>query len=482
LDLATVLLFYPLLGGTRRTDGLPQVLADYRKGSALRTTVTLLRARPNLPPVEQPIADFLLATNFAELGLDSLAARNLAALVDSPALGAGAFLALARVREEAGEDEALAADAQRAPWARLDDESLGEAAVHVARACMRLGRYTEAREWLQSVPGESTSFAFSRVLLVQTEYALGRPAAALEVAEGAFDRTPRSRARRWLDDRTAVLVGDMLTEIGLYHDAIDVLAWPAPASPFHRRAERDRDLARMLEAASTGSAVTADPSSADVEREIAVAAGSESAIAERAAELRAAWPSPVIRAERRRWAARVAAEAFERARPFGWRRALEVAWRSFPPVALYELAKRRRTEAEPKDHRTVGDEARFFFAPRPDVSRLLVGLALVSDTPPGQTCADRAATAVATRVAGSCAPGGSPVTSEELASVAAGCDRTDATPVREALERALRDAIAAESSRRVLEIREQRLRVAEAIAAAEVERAGVFRSVSGDSR
>ena len=69
--------------------------------------------------------------------------------MDSSEVGAAAFLMLARVRDEDGENEALEAAARRAPWRSLDDESLGEAATHVARASMRSGRYADAREWLR---------------------------------------------------------------------------------------------------------------------------------------------------------------------------------------------------------------------------------------------------------------------------------------------------------------------------------------------
>ena len=485
LDLATVLLFYPLLGGTRRTFDLARWLADHRDASGAETAVALVTARAELPVAEQPIADFLLATSFAELGLDALAARTLTPLVDSPELGAAAFLALARVRDESGEDDALQADARKAPWPRLDDESFGEAAIRVARACMRTGRYAEAREWLEHVPETSAAAAFARVLRVQTEYALDRPAAALEAAEHAFEIPAASRASGWLEDRTAILVGDLLTEIGLYHEAIEVLAWPAATSPFRRRAERDREIARVLDAAARRSGTptaSADVWSADLEREIGAATGSASALAERVADLRAAWPSPVVRAERRRWAADVATSALERARPFDWRRVIEVVWRSFPPVALYELAARDRTDRAPRDSRAVTEETRFFFAPRPEVSRLLVGLALVSEMPRGDTCAERAAGALAVRVAASFAPAGSPVTSEDLTRVAASCDRARTADVGDTLERALRDALAAESSRRVLQIREQRLRLAEAVVAAEIERGGALRAARGDAR
>jgi tetratricopeptide (TPR) repeat protein len=485
LDLATVLLFFPLLGGARQSPGLSQLVGEYGDRRAAQTAAALLRDMPTFSPAEQPVAGFLLGNDFAELGLHDLALRQFLALVDSQDLGGAAFLAMARLYDDTQDDEALLLHATHTRWQAVRDEDLAEAVYRVARACMRAGHYSEARDWLARISEDSPYFAPSRFLLLQTEYALGRPRAALDAADAVFRSRARTATDRWLQDRTAVFTGDMLTEIGLYPYAAGVLEWPSASSPFHARAERDRLVARAL---LTGSAETstelasAERSRRRVENEIDRAVSSAPSLAARAGDLERVWPSARLSRERRRWAAGIAHTASEHVRGFDWRRPLEIVWWSLPPVVVYKMLRREPSREVSRDTHPVGVEARFFFAPRPEVARLLVAIALASEPAPGDDCAARSAHALALRAAAAHAATESPATLDELRAIAVGCESTGSRALRALLEAKLREAIAAEASRRALEIREQRYVLSEAIAAAEIERQSQLRTAGGEDR
>ena len=141
-----MLLFFPLLGGARQSPSLSQLVEEYGDRRAAQTAAALLRDMPTFSPAEQPVAGFLLGNDFAELGLHDLALRQFLALVDSQDLGGAAFLAMARLYDETLDDEALLAQAKHARWDCVRDEDLAEVMVRVARACMRAGRYPEARD------------------------------------------------------------------------------------------------------------------------------------------------------------------------------------------------------------------------------------------------------------------------------------------------------------------------------------------------
>ena len=299
---------------------------------------------PTFSLAEQPVAGFLLGNDFAELGLHDLALRQFLALVDSQDLGGAAFLAMARLYDDTQDDEALLLRAKHARWEAVRDEDLAEAVYRVARACMRAGHYSEARDWLARISEGSPYFAPSRFLLLQTEYALGRTRAALDAADAVFRSRPRTAIDRWLQDRTAVFTGDMLTEIGLYPYAAGVLQWPSASSPFYARAERDRLVARAL---LTGSPETstelasAERSRRRVESEIDRAVSSTPSLAARAGDLERVWPSARLSRERRRWAAGIAHATSEHVRGFDWRRPLEIVWWSLPPVIVSRRAPGR---------------------------------------------------------------------------------------------------------------------------------------------
>jgi hypothetical protein len=146
------------------------------------------------------------------------------------------------------------------------------------------------------------------------------------------------------------------------------------------------------------------------------------------------------------------------------------------------MLRRESSREVSRDTQPVGAPARFFFAPRPEVARLLVAIALASEPAPGDDCAARSAHALASRAAASHAAAESPATLDELRAIARGCESTDSRALRARLEAKLREAIAAEASRRALEIREQRYVLSEAIAAAEIERQSQLRTAGGEDR
>ncbi len=444
-------------------ESLSSLLSGERRRHPAESVGAILRALPGLSEGEREVARFLLADRIAELGLRDLAVAELRSLAGSFELAPAAFVALARLRDEAGESEALHAEARFAPWDRVADEDFDETVFRVARAAFETGRHAECRSWLQRVRPESDYFPFSRFVTAQSEYALGRTGRALEATEDLF-RSPRVPL---LQDRAAILAGDMLTEIGLYTDAVAVLSWPAAESAFRPRAERDAAVARTLAALETRdpAADTREAERLLDEREssIAAAVGSPAKLAARGEDLRRAWPSASLLQARRAWTAARAAEALDRMQGFGLGRVLEVLWESAPTTILYHLLFDERDVASPPPA-TVAAETRFFFVPEPSVAKLLAALALF-DQPLAKGGCDGLAAQALRAEAARAALGRTPAPSlATLDRAARACDADGSVPLETALADALDRAVAAEALRRRRETREQRRRLAEAIA------------------
>ena len=479
MDLATVVLFFPLLGGAAG-DLLPTRIEEYPDRSAAASAASLARLAHDRATPDERIASFLLANDLGELGLRDLARRELRALVDSPEIGAAAFVSLVRLLDEDRDDEALLAAVKRARWADLAGDEIAEVAFRIARACVRERRYAEARDWLAQVPPASSEYLPSRYVLAQAEYALDRVPQALDAIEVMFRAPRREPAVGWLQDRAALLAGEMLTEIGLYADAAAVLEWPAASSPFHSRAAREAATARALAKIATSNAAE---DSTNVERVIddggLAAVESPEARARIAGELEKAWPSPLLRNERRRSAAGAARRAYERSRGFGWRQALDVAWRSLPPVIVYGALRAKRPAPPPKAPE-LSPDTRFFFTPEPRVANLLTAIALASEAA-GQTQSDCGARAIAARAARVLAEEAPPPSAAELAAASLRCDAPEPISVA-SLRAKLERAIEEETLRRERTIHERRYFLEERLAAARIERQAMLAAARGETR
>jgi tetratricopeptide (TPR) repeat protein len=479
LDLATALLCLPLLGGTYQPESFSQLLDGYRERSAADTAVATLRGLSEFTLNERPIANFLLANDLAELGLSDLAAAEFGALLDHPHLAPAAFLGLARLQTDPSGAATLLREARRAPWGRMDGDDFAEAAFRVARASFVAGRYPEARSWLTQIPESSAYFPFSRYLLAQTEYALDRYGKAIEAADTVFQVRSPGGSSRWLQDRTAILVGDMLTEIGLYPDAIGVLDWPEADSPFRGRAELDAGSARSLAEIEAGASDREAAAEESVEetltgQDLAIAAAANQ-LSARASDLVRTWPPRELGRARRRAAWAAAAKAHERSRGFDWRRPLEILWYSFPPVILARILGRppeRRADVES----TVGADTRFFFTPEGEVAKLLTAVALASEAPRGDGCAERAARHLRLRAAGALAGFADPVASEEIRAIATGCGGEDSPDPLPALSEKLRTALAVEASRLRRDVRSRQALFTQAVAEARRRREAAMRA------
>ena len=476
MDLATVVLFFPLLGGVQQSESLAKLLENYPERTAASSAASLIASAEQRLPAERPIAAFLLGNDLAELGLTELATRELRPLLESPDLGAPAFLALARLLDADGEDESLLRDAQRARWNDLGEEEFAEVSFRMARACMREQRYAESRDWLSKIPKTSPYFAPSRYLLAQTEYALGRLPRSLEAVESVYGVPVREPSGGWLQDRTAIFTGEMLTEIGLYADAVAVLEWPSPGSPYRERAEREAAIARTLATVRTSPAENTSTDAATILPDRVVATYTSEEREKIARDLENAWPSRPLRDARRRFAATAARRAYDSG--FGLDRGVEVLWRSFPPVILYEAF--RAAGGEPtKTEPTVGDETRFFFTPRPEVAKLLTAVRLVSEPSSKDACAARALRARAASTLSASEP---PPTRAELAALANRCEEKDPGQMLPALRAKLDRAIEEDVARAQRELRAQRYLLEEGLAAARLERQAMLQAARGEKR
>jgi hypothetical protein len=258
----------------------------------------------------------------------------------------------------------------------------------------------------------------------------------------------------------------MLTEVGLYTDAVAVLSWPGPDSAFRRRAERDATIARTLAELESRDA-SADSTAAERlgdehDRAVASAVDSPADLAARAEDLRRAWPPAALVRSRRRWAVERAEAAEGRLQGFGVRRVLEIVWQSLPTTILYRLWQDER-EPSPRPAAKVAAETRFFFAPDPAVAKLLTALALFDGRLAGTDCAALAARALRDDAAGAAVDRSAPPSLAKLDRIARGCGGE--RPQAEArLETALGGAIAAGALQSRRRSREQGLRLTEAIA------------------
>ena len=469
-------LVLPLLSSSESA-GLAHLLERHAERPPADAVIAILGALPRLEADEAAIARFLLAGALSELGLVELAAGILRPELDSPFLGGAAFVAWLRAESAAGEHERIVRVTRRAPWKNVAADDLGEALYRAARACFVTARYPEARLWAREVPDDSSWHPFARYLLAQSEYALGRHAAALSAAEPIFSSRDSGDAVGALQERTAVLLGDMLIEIGLYERAVEVLSWPDADGPFAERAGRDRLVARGLaaleaarferaEALTARVAARLDRLGADIER----ASASTADRAARIDDLRRAWPAAADGAARRRWTAARARDAWERSRGWTFSRVMRAAWASFPPVILWRLA-RRPDETVPEGGR-IGADSRFFFAPRPEVSKLLAAAALLEES--GERDCREAAVH---RRAAAALLGVTPIRDLESLRRAECDDAPNADSLAPVLRERLDHALEADARRQLRALREQRFALDEAVARARLDHQAAIRAV-----
>lgn len=472
LNLATALLLFPFL--TPEPKPLAALLGRYEERRAADSAVALLRQARSSGGAERAIIEFLLANDLEGLGLLDEALRRFQAASRSAAIAPAAALGAVRVRFEAGEDDALYHEARSLPWDRFVDDDFAEAAYRVAGACFRSGRYPEARSWLSEVPRASPFFPFARYLLAQTEYAIGRYGEAVEAAEPVFALRRDDVVER-LQERTAVLLGDMFVEIGLYDDAVAIFGWPDRTSPFHRRALRDAAVARALAQAEGGwfdraawSTSSVNRALEAIEQEVADSVDDPSKVAARAAELRRAWPSRRLDRARRAWAARRATAAVVAEDGWTVRRVFDAAWQSLPPVILVRFFQ-RGSEHAPAAAPSMAAEDRFFFAPDPAVARVLAAAALVAE-PAQPGCDGAAATALRTRAAAALLGEEAAPTSDDIGRIGAGCGEGTLRGVAERAEAELAAAVSADARRIQRELRRRRYALEEAMARASLDR------------
>lgn len=481
MDFATILFLLPLRFAPAG-ESVSRPLNDFVQSDPADSATTLLGLLSTVSGPERNAALLLLAEDLAEMGLQDSSTSLLLPLSLSPSpFAPAAFVALTRLRLETGEEESLFREAKLAPWDRLNDEDFAESLYRVGRACLRTNRFPEAREWLAQVPSDSAFYPYSRYLLAQAEYALGRYARAVEAAQPIFSsRFPESFIEP-LRERAAVLLAEMFIEIGLYETADQLLTSASTEGPFRTRAARDRMLARglaRLSAAREGAEAEnaheivsrASRSLEDIEREIESATGSPDALSTRAEELKRAWPSTKVRSERRRWTARRAADALEEARGWGIRRLFRLVWQAFPPAILYRLAS-RAIEPAPPPPASLRAEGRFFFAPNAEVGKVLVAIALLSVPEGERNCAAQAARALRSRVAAALLGRRSAPTTADLSTLATACGEGGIEGLAAEADEALRSAISAEALRRRRELRARLLAIDEAVAEASLDRA-----------
>jgi hypothetical protein len=487
LDLFTVLLVLPLLAASSASPlrDLRVEAAAFSRQTATESAVAMLRALPRLEGADRDVARFLLATALAELGLATPAlALHRALLASSAALAPAAFVATSRIRTEDEPSDALLRGARTAPWERMDDDDFAEAAYRVARSAFRAKRYVEARLWAREVRSGTPWYPFARYLLAQSEYALGRYGRALEAAEPIFSTREPADAIAPLRDRTAVLLGDMLIEIGLYEHAIGMLSWPGPESAWRSRARRDLLVARGLaELERTrfeeGEALTARAGRAldGIAAEIEGAVASKDAVASRARELRRAWPPRAVFEARRRWAANHALAALDEAHASFFGRMLLAVRESFPPVLLYRLARR---EPEPSGRVARLDApTRFFFTPRPEVSRLLTAIALLEEKRTGAGCVANAAAAMRQEIAAFLVMERPEPTFDELLRLGTACSVEPREALPGIARKRLHEALAEDARARRRELKSHRYALDEALARSRLDHRAAARAAEG---
>ena len=463
-----VFLLFPLLTASPEED-LVSVIERHRERSAAESVVALLRLA-GLTPVEESVVRLLVASDLAEMGLEESSLRAFRSLADHPRLGGSAFVGIARILDERGSFGALRLEAERAPWEWMEPEDAVEAAYRVARAAIATERFGEARDWLARIPEDSPYGPYALYLRAQAEYGLGDYRRAVLAAERIFERAGATPALAALRDRTAILLGDMFLEVGLYGYAIDLLSWPAPASPFRERAQRDLALARGLAALAEGEVGAGDAELSRFDHmlderaeRLGTAVDTIAEVDLRAVELGEVWPSRRIAAERRQWSRDRAIEALDAARGSGLDRIGTALFESLPPVIAFRLATRAEEPEEAADVR-LGSEAARFFVPSAEVSRALAAFALVSAAPGERSCAALATSSLRGRAARTLLDGDEPIDLDELGALARSCGLGVESGLAERARAKLRDAIPADARRRQRRIREQRYRVDDAVA------------------
>ncbi len=470
LRLFGFLLLLPLSSWASPEEDLVRVIEGYRERSASDSVVTLLRRAAPLNPVETSVVRFLTANDLAELGLEGTAIEGFRDLVRHPRLGGAAFVGLARLRDERGEHSTLRLEAERAPWEWMEPDDAVEAAYRVARACVSTERFSDARAWLARVPPESPFAPYAQYVLTQAEYGLGNYGAAVEAARPIFDLPGSEATVSALRDRTAVLLGDMFIEIGLYGYAEDMLRWPAPSSPFYGRARRDLALARALAAIAGGELAAGNREVDRVDGELETAADGIGMMADTqqeaallGANLAVAWPPRTILDGRRRWAASRALETLDAARGASFGRLFQAAFESLPPVFLYRLATRPSSPPPPPSP-SVGREAAYLFPPDRELARALVALAVAEEKSGKRDCPNAAARALRARATVSLLGESKDPPLSEVSTIARGCGRGPHGDVASRARAHLLAEIPSETRRRQRKIREQRYRVDDAIA------------------
>lgn len=454
---------------------LPEAVHHYAHLDASRSLVDLFALLPKLRGMEHAVGRFLIANGLAELGFHELAVRELQKLQLLETLGPAASVALCRLHSDRGDDDALFQAAMRADWGRLAADDRAEIAYRAARAAVDLRRHGQALFWLERVSPDSSYAPFSTYLLAQTHAATGQYPKAVDAAQQVLQERSRSQVIRHLQDRTAIFLGDLFTEIGLYREAVAVLRWPASDSPFAARAQRDRMVASGLRSLALGKLDDAKPLIDQLHAflqklasEVQDSVASNEGVAMRAVELRRVWPPKYLVFARRDWAAHRAAEllaSFDGASRSG---RLTTLWdRLNTPIRLPWLNGRRE---RPNPWLPKRDQRhRFFFPPSPPLSNLLVGLALLENRPTafGDDCGTIAAMALRRRIA-SALFGEAPTPSEEeLRSLTATCEAPP--PSADLVEHGtarLHEAIREEASRVQERFRREELELDRAIAKA----------------
>jgi len=482
LVLSTVFLAFPLFASSS-PEGVSRWLDGYASRPAAESALAVLGGLGGLEEPEQEIARFLLAGDFAELGLSTLAIDAFRSLRDSGNLAGAAFVGVVRVHADGDEHERLYHFARRGAWRELEQDDAAEVAFRVARACFATSRYPEARLWLSEVPDDSSWYPFGRYLLAQTEYALGRYGRAIEAAAPIFSAREPADAIGPLRERTAVLLGNMMTEIGMYREAVELLSWPGPDSPWKERAERDRLVAHGLAALQDARFDRAERLTADVARLLdgAVSAversvASEADVGKRLEDLRGSWPSVALRGARSAWTAAHARRALDRVEGFGFRKVFAAAWASLPPVLLYRLFRRDGDVVPPAV--AVGEESRFFFAPSGEVSRVLTAAALVEESRT-RDCGAREAAALRTHAAAALLGITAPPRLGDVEAIAGGCGRGAVTGLGPVVHERLLHAIGEDARRLRRDLRSQRYALDEAVARARVDFGKAARAAEG---
>jgi len=450
--------------------GLADVLDSYVERPAADSAITMLLALPSLSGAEAEAGRFLVANDLAEMGLDDTAAMLFRSLATSALLAPAAFAGLARLRDARGEDQELRLEAKDAPWQRMNAEDRAEAAYHVARACFRDRRYPETRWWADQVPASSPFYPFVRFLLAQAEYAFGENARAIEAAEPIFSSRLPANVIGALQERTAVMLAEMFTELGLFTHAADLLAWPGANSAFRGRIERDRMVLESLTALGRHSFDEAEAASWRIETSFDAAAGEiEATVASpegldaRAAELARSWPPRGALSLRRAWAAGHARDALATANRGRLGRAFAGVFGTLAAPRIRSVDDGRSSEPA-----AVSAESRFFFAPSRSVDRALAASALlVEPSRPG--CMGNAARILRERAAASLIAERPEPGASDLALIAAGCSDEAIDGLTGRVQAKLRGAISDEARRQSRALRRQQYTVKEAIAHARLD-------------